>query len=181
MGDSYLKLYRISIGSGSIWDPVHPKMQEWHHCLAAAGYSFCSTGGRQLSPRPAQCGFGGLVHCTQLLHFSSRIGVPSPKGLCHDRQDGEPLSPALLLCSIHFPLKGVGQGMTRQITCTWHSVVLEGGDNSDIQSGILAPCSVPGQDISWPAIIARRRNRPSLTGPRPAATAVSNNASLRLV
>ena len=88
MGDSYLKLYRISIGSGSIWDPVHPKMQEWHHCLAAAGYSFCSTGGRQLSPRPAQCGFGGLVHCTQLLHFSSRIRVPSPKGLCHKRQDG---------------------------------------------------------------------------------------------
>ena len=86
MGDSYLKLYRISIGSGSIWDPVPPKMQEWDHCLAAAGYSFCSTGGRQLSPRPAQR--GGLLHCTQLLHFSSRIRVPSPKGLCHKRQDG---------------------------------------------------------------------------------------------
>ena len=137
-----MKLYRISIGSGSISDPVPPKMQEWDHCLAAAGYSFCSTGGRQLSPRPAQR--GGLLHCTQLLHFSSRIRVPSPKGLCHDRQEGNPLSPALLPCSIHFPLIGVGERMTSQVRCTWHSVVLDGGDNSNIQSGIFAPCPVSG-------------------------------------
>ena len=52
--------------------------------------------------------------------------------------------------------------MTSLVRCTWHGVVLDGGDNSDIQSGILAPCPVPDQDISWPAIIARKKKSPHL-------------------
>ena len=46
------------------------------------------------------------------------------------------------------------------VPSTWHSVVLDGGDNSNIQSGILAPCPVPDQDICWPAIIARKKKSP---------------------
>ena len=54
--------------------------------------------------------------------------------------------------------------MTSLVRCTWHGVVLDGGDNSDIQSGILAPCPVPDQDICRAAIIAREEKSPLLDG-----------------
>ena len=52
--------------------------------------------------------------------------------------------------------------MTSQVRCTWHGVVLDGGDDSDIQGGILAPCPVADQDICRSAIIARKEKSPLL-------------------
>ena len=144
------------MSSGQCWAPI-PKncciatLQQDAQSAPQVGDSFSL-----LLPSVAgQC-------CTQFLHLPLCIWVPSPKSLCHNRQEGDPLSRAVCLCSIHFSLISVGESVASQVCCTWHGVVLDGGDDSDIQGGILAPCPVADQDICRSAIIARKEKSPLL-------------------
>ena len=129
------------MGSWLVWDPV-PKngsiasLEQDAHSAPQVGGSFplilASVAGKSRS---------------QLLHLPLGIWVPSPKGLCHNWQESNPLSPALLLCPIYFALIGIGEGMASCVCSTWHGVVLEGGDHSHIQGSIFAPHPVADEDV----------------------------------
>ena len=142
------------MGSRLIWDPV-PKnssiasLEQDAHSAPQVGGSFplilASVAGKSRS---------------QLLHLPLGIWVPSPKGLCHNWQESNPLSPTLLLCPINFALICIGEGMASCVCSTWHGVVLEGGDHSHIQGSIFAPHPVADEDICRATIVAGKEESP---------------------
>ena len=89
---------------------------------------------------------------SKLLHLRLGNRVPTTKGFCNQRKEGNALPPALLLCPIHLPAIGVVQGVTSGIRRTWHCGSLQGGDNGDIQGSVLATNPVGEQDVGWPAV-----------------------------
>ena len=97
---------------------------------------------------------------SQLLHLSSSFRVPPPKGFRHNRQEGDPLPSAFLLCPIQLSPIGMAKGMASSIGCSWQTYVLDGGDHSNIQGSVLTTHPVADEDICWAAVIAREEKSP---------------------
>ena len=68
---------------------------------------------------------------SELLHLSHCAGVPTTKGLGHQRQEGDALSSALLLCPIYFPGVGMVKGMASSVGSAWQCCALDGRDDGD--------------------------------------------------
>ena len=96
-----------------------------------------------------------------LLHFPLCYLVPTPKGLCGEGEEGNPLLPAGLCCSRHFSLIGESQGVTGSRSSSYHCCILKGVHNSDVKGSVSAPSPVPNKDICWTSVISRQQE-PSL-------------------
>ena len=96
----------------------------------------------------------------KLLDLSLCTRMPSTKGLCHQGQEGNALSPTQLLCLIHFLVIGMVQSMTSCLCSCWHGGSLEGSDNGDVHGSVLADYPIGHQYICWAAICAWQEKAP---------------------
>ena len=96
----------------------------------------------QLASVPSKCApqFPDLSFCTLM---------PASQGLGHEREEGDPLLPAVLLSPPDFAVMGKVEGMTRFRGRPHHCGILEGMDYSHIKGSISPPGPERHQDMYW--------------------------------
>ena len=115
----------------------------------------------------------------KLLHLPFRCLVPTPQGLGGEGEESDPLLLTVLCCCGHLSLVGEGKGVTSSCSCPNHTVASLRGFTTVTAS--RPPAQFVSRTSAGRLSAPGSRNLPSLTGPSPAAIAVSKRASRRLL